>query len=150
VAKVERPTSAAPMEVAVPDLSAVGSGRRHQLILALGAATAAALGGAGWWAWSRPPPFRSAATLAVLPFKPIEAESQDKLLEIGMADSLIARLSTVPGLVVRSTGTVRPYAGAAQDPLRAARELEVAWIPERHPNSPTHRQVNSPASALKP
>jgi DNA-binding winged helix-turn-helix (wHTH) protein/TolB-like protein/tetratricopeptide (TPR) repeat protein len=128
VAKVERPTSAAPMEVAVPELSAAGSGRRHQVILALGAATAAALGGAGWWAWSRPPPFRSAATLAVLPFKPIEAESQDKLLEIGMADSLIARLSTVPGLVVRSTGTVRPYAGAAQDPLRAARELEVAWI----------------------
>ena len=48
--------------------------------------------------------------------------------EVGMADSLIARLSTVPGLVVRSIGSVRRYAGADQDPLRAARELDVAWI----------------------
>ena len=45
-----------------------------------------------------------------------------------MADSLIARLSTVPGLVVRSIGSVRRYAGADQDPLRAARDLDVAWI----------------------
>jgi TolB-like protein/tetratricopeptide (TPR) repeat protein len=47
---------------------------------------------------------------------------------MGMADSLIARLSTVPGLVVRSIGSVRRYAGADQDPLLAARELDVAWI----------------------
>jgi len=47
---------------------------------------------------------------------------------VGMADSLITRLSTVPGLVVRSTGSVRRYAGADQDPLRAARDLDVAWI----------------------
>ncbi|SDE09266.1 Tetratricopeptide repeat-containing protein [Variovorax sp. CF079] len=45
-----------------------------------------------------------------------------------MADSLIARLSTVPGLVVRSTGSVQRYAGPMQDPVRAARELEVTWI----------------------
>jgi TolB-like protein/Flp pilus assembly protein TadD len=50
------------------------------------------------------------------------------LLEVGMADSLIARLSIVPGLVVRSIGSVRRYAGADQDPLRAARDLDVAWI----------------------
>ena len=56
------------------------------------------------------------------------AEARDELLEVGMADSLIARLSTVPGLVVRSVGSVRRYAGTEQDPLRAARELDVAWI----------------------
>jgi len=47
---------------------------------------------------------------------------------MGMADSLIARLSTVPGLVVRSIASSRRYSGADQDPLRAARELNVAWI----------------------
>jgi hypothetical protein len=41
---------------------------------------------------------------------------------------LITRLSTVPGMVVRSVGSVRRYAGSDQDPLRAARELDVAWI----------------------
>ncbi len=49
------------------------------------------------------------ATLAVLPFKPLVTEGRDPLLEMGMADSLIARLSTVPGLVVRSLGAVRRY-----------------------------------------
>jgi TolB-like protein/tetratricopeptide (TPR) repeat protein len=68
------------------------------------------------------------STLAVLPFKPLTSEGRDELLEVGMADSLIARLSTVPGLAVRSIGSVRRYAGLDQDPLRAARDLDAAWI----------------------
>ena len=64
----------------------------------------------------------------MLPFKPLAAESRDELLEVGMADSLITRLSTVPGLVVRSVGSVRRYAGSEQDPVRAAQDLDVAWI----------------------
>ena len=75
-----------------------------------------------------PAPHRVPSTLAVLPFKPLVSDARDELLEVGMADSLIARLSTVPGLVVRSIGSVRRYAGADQDPLRAARDLDVAWI----------------------
>ena len=95
-------------------------------------AVAAVIGTLGW-TWQRksaPASGLSAAraTLAVLPFKPLAAESRDELLEIGMADSLITRLSVVPGLVVRSVGSVRRYAGAEQDPVRAARELDVDWI----------------------
>jgi len=106
-------------------------GRRRWLLAGLAAASAALLGGAGWWASRRAgadgltPPV---ATLAVLPFKPLLPEGRDALLEVGMADSLIARLSTVPGLAVRSIGSVLRYAGQDQDPLRAARELEVSWI----------------------
>jgi len=105
--------------------------RRRWLRVALGTGVAAALGGAGWWAWRLAPDARTPpqlSTLAVLPFKPLATDARDELLEAGMADSLIARLSTVPGLVVRSIGSVRRYAGADQDPLRAARELDVAWI----------------------
>ncbi|MFX8211251.1 hypothetical protein ABTK89_19570, partial [Acinetobacter baumannii] len=66
--------------------------------------------------------------MAVLPFKPLLDGARDELLELGMADSLIARLSRVPGLAVRSIGAVRRYAGLDQDPLRAARELDVTWV----------------------
>ena len=103
--------------------------KRHTLRLALSAGAAAVVTGTAWWAWRRwAAPVPAGPTLAVLPFKPLVAEGRDELLEVGMADSLIARLSTVPGLAVRSVGSVLRYAGPAQDPVRAARELDVTWI----------------------
>ncbi|MDL9997544.1 winged helix-turn-helix domain-containing protein [Variovorax sp. J22P240] len=135
VAPVTRPVALprkiAPNEstAASPDPAPADTWHRRPLLLTLGAGAAVALGGAGWWASRHPLRVaRSTATLAVLPFKPLAAEGRDELLELGMADSLISRLSTVPGLVVRSTGSVRQYAGPMQDPVRAARELEVSWI----------------------
>ena len=107
------------------------SDKRRWLRLALAASAVTGIAGVGWWASRREPTPGSAAplpALAVLPFKPLVVAARDELLEVGMADSLIARLSTVPGLVVRSVGSVRRYAGADQDPVRAARELDVAWI----------------------
>ncbi|MCO5125639.1 MAG: winged helix-turn-helix domain-containing protein, partial [Rhizobacter sp.] len=105
--------------------------RRRATLWALGACAAGGLAGVGWWVWRRPaaaaPPAHG-ATLAVLPFQPLSDDSRDKLLELGMADSLVARLSTVPGLVVRSTGSALRFAGPDQDPLLAARQLDVAWI----------------------
>jgi hypothetical protein len=47
-----------------------------------------------------------------------------------MADSLIARLSTARGVVVRPIGAVRRYTAADTDSLRAARELGVDWVLE--------------------
>ncbi|HWH81743.1 MAG TPA: winged helix-turn-helix domain-containing protein, partial [Burkholderiaceae bacterium] len=70
----------------------------------------------------------AAASLAVLPFASLAPESQDRLLEIGMADSLIARLSTVPGLCCRSVGSVHRFAGPNRDLAQAAQALEAAWI----------------------
>ncbi len=106
--------------------------KRRSLGRALaGAAAAIVAGGAWWWLVPRVSSGKASSvrsTLAVLPFKPLVAEGRDELLEVGMADSLIARLSTLPGLVVRSVGSVRRYAGPDQDPMRAARELDVAWI----------------------
>lgn len=102
--------------------------RRPWLRAALAGSAALALGGGAWWLLRRPPAGARAAgpaTLAVLPFRPLTTEGRDELLELGMADAPIARLSTVPGLVVRSVGAALRLAGTDQDPLRAARDLDV-------------------------
>jgi DNA-binding winged helix-turn-helix (wHTH) protein/TolB-like protein/tetratricopeptide (TPR) repeat protein len=114
-----------------PSITPVGLSRRRLTRLAALGAAGAAIAGAAWWTVDRRSGRRAArsrSTLAVLPFKPLVLDGRDELLEVGMADSLIARLSTLRGIVVRSVGSVRRYAGPDQDPMRAARELDVAWI----------------------
>jgi TolB-like protein/tetratricopeptide (TPR) repeat protein/class 3 adenylate cyclase len=68
--------------------------------------------------------------IAVLPFKPLVPENRDQVLEMGMADSLIAKLSNIREIVVRSLNSVRKYGGLDQDPLAAGRELEVNSVLE--------------------
>ena len=138
VLQVEPPHQPAQAHLAEPAIAAgshdagrIGPDKRRLLRLAMATGVAMGLGGVGWWASRQASRAGTAAhlsTLAVLPFKPLVFEARDELLEVGMADSLIARLSTVPGLVVRSIGSVRRYAGADQDSLRAAHDLDVAWI----------------------
>jgi DNA-binding winged helix-turn-helix (wHTH) protein/tetratricopeptide (TPR) repeat protein len=72
----------------------------------------------------------SAGTIAVLPFKPVVKENRDASLEIGMADTLIARLSCIQQIVVRPLSSVRKYADLEQDPLVAGRELAVESVLE--------------------
>lgn len=69
-------------------------------------------------------------TIAVLPFKPLVAERSDPSLEMGMADTLIARLSRLREIVVRPLGAVRRYARLEQEPLLAGRELGVESVLE--------------------
>jgi TolB-like protein/DNA-binding SARP family transcriptional activator len=72
----------------------------------------------------------SVRAVAVLPFKPLVAEHRDVALEMGMADTLIARLSSIKELCVRPISSVRKYAELEQDPLAAGRELEVESVLE--------------------
>lgn len=128
-ASISAPTPA-PEPIQAP---AVHPRPRRRLLVAGGAVAAAVAAGVGIWRLVRgrdepAPASQPLQTLAVLPFKPLVQEQRDEVLEVGMADSLIARLSTVPGLVVRSIGSARRYGGPTQDPLAAARELEVDWI----------------------
>ena len=67
-------------------------------------------------------------SIAVLPLKPINTANRDELYEIGIADSLIYRLSSVKGLVVRPLSAIRKYADIEQDPLAAGRELRVEYV----------------------
>jgi DNA-binding winged helix-turn-helix (wHTH) protein/TolB-like protein/tetratricopeptide (TPR) repeat protein len=64
-------------------------------------------------------------SVAVLPFKPLVASERDESLEIGMADTLITRLSNINQLTVRPTSSIRKFADPQQDSLAAGRELRV-------------------------
>ena len=64
-------------------------------------------------------------SIAVLPFKPLVSENRDESLEMGMADSLISRLTNIKEIDVRPLTAVRRYVAVDQDPLAAGREQSV-------------------------
>ena len=64
-------------------------------------------------------------SIAVLPFKPLVASERDESLEMGMADTLITRLSRIGQLTVRPTSAVRQYTKLEDEAAKAGRELMV-------------------------
>ena len=72
-------------------------------------------------------------TLAVLPFRPIGVGNgddgiRDEMLELGMAETLIARLSRSTSLQVLSLGSVQGFVGAKVDPLQAGMTLGADYV----------------------
>jgi DNA-binding winged helix-turn-helix (wHTH) protein/TolB-like protein/Tfp pilus assembly protein PilF len=67
-------------------------------------------------------------TIAVLPLKPINTANRDEIYEIGIAESLIYRLSSMKGFIVRPLSAIRKYADINQDALAAGREQQVDYI----------------------
>jgi DNA-binding winged helix-turn-helix (wHTH) protein/TolB-like protein/Tfp pilus assembly protein PilF len=67
-------------------------------------------------------------SIAVLPLKPINTANRDDIYEIGIADSLIHRLSSMKGFVIRPLNAIRKYADIEQDPIAAGREQKVDYI----------------------
>ncbi|MEO8572685.1 MAG: winged helix-turn-helix domain-containing protein [Pyrinomonadaceae bacterium] len=65
-------------------------------------------------------PFR---TVAILPFRPLVSDYRDESLELGMADALISRLGTIPGLIVRPLSSVRGFTALDQDAKTAGEAL---------------------------
>jgi DNA-binding winged helix-turn-helix (wHTH) protein/TolB-like protein/Flp pilus assembly protein TadD len=78
----------------------------------------------------QPPPAAALKTIAVLPFKPLVSEARDESLEMGMADTLIARLSNIKEIKVRPISSVRKYVGLEQDAVAAGREQRVDAVVE--------------------
>jgi TolB-like protein/Flp pilus assembly protein TadD len=73
----------------------------------------------------QPQPVETIKSIAVLPFKPLLAESRDEALELGMADTLINKLSNIRQVTVRPLSAVRKYTGLEQDATAAGREQKV-------------------------
>jgi DNA-binding winged helix-turn-helix (wHTH) protein/TolB-like protein/Flp pilus assembly protein TadD len=67
-------------------------------------------------------------TIAILPFKPVVANTRNEAMEVGMADSLIMELSRSPHLIVRPLGATRRFVALDQDPLEAGRQLAVEAV----------------------
>src|SRR5262249_31983765 len=67
-------------------------------------------------------------SIAVLPFKPLGPNNRDEAMELGMADTLITKLSSLNQLIVRPTSAIRKYTALDQDPLAAGREQEVEAV----------------------
>ncbi|HEY7546106.1 MAG TPA: winged helix-turn-helix domain-containing protein [Blastocatellia bacterium] len=68
-------------------------------------------------------------SIAILPFKSL-TETNDDYLGAGMADTLIARLSQLKQINVRSTSAVMRYAVGSQDALSFGREIGVDSVVE--------------------
>lgn len=77
-----------------------------------------------------PDPSGRLDSVAILPFKSLLPGQDNPALELGMADTLIGDISTLPNLRVCALGTVRRYAARDQDPIRAGEELGVAAVLE--------------------
>jgi TolB-like protein/Flp pilus assembly protein TadD len=120
-------------EKSVAPGSAIRLRARRKLDVAIAVLVVVALGYlAATYDWrkgsSRVPTPATTATLAVLPFKPLLAATRDEALELGMTDTLIARLSSIEEMTVRPLSSVRRYGGLEQDALLAGRELEVTSV----------------------
>ena len=67
-------------------------------------------------------------SIAVLPLKPINTANRDEIYEIGIADSLIYKLISMKGIIVRPLSATRKYVDIAQDPIAAGREQQVDYV----------------------
>jgi len=76
----------------------------------------------------RSEPAQRLTTLAILPFKPLVATDSDESLELGMAETLIAKLSSLREITVRPVSSVRKFSGLEQDPVAAGKEIKVDAI----------------------
>ncbi|MGH9846453.1 MAG: tetratricopeptide repeat protein, partial [Blastocatellia bacterium] len=126
-----------PVAAATGELPAQGISRwvKRRPGLAVSLITLLLIGAAGAinsWSLKRQPAAPGAVikSIAVLPFKPLAASGRDEALELGMADTLITRLSNLRHLIVRPTSAVRKYTALDQDPLAAGREQKVDAVLE--------------------
>jgi DNA-binding winged helix-turn-helix (wHTH) protein/TolB-like protein/Tfp pilus assembly protein PilF len=71
-----------------------------------------------------------AKSIAILPFKPLGSDPNDEYLGLGMADTLIGRLSHLSQVVVRPTSAIRKYSGSDLDVIAAGREQRVDAVLE--------------------
>lgn len=67
-------------------------------------------------------------SLAVLPFKPLVRGGGDEVLEVGMADRLIAKFGELSEVTVRPLSSARRFGGLEQDSLEAGKQLGVQAV----------------------
>jgi TolB-like protein/Flp pilus assembly protein TadD len=69
-------------------------------------------------------------SIAVLPFRPLDEQRGDRPLELGIADTLITKLSVLPDLIISPTRAVATFVDHPVDSLAAGRTLDVDGVIE--------------------
>lgn len=67
-------------------------------------------------------------SLAILPLKSLNREASDNYLGLGIADTIIKKLSRIGGLTVRPTSAVRKYADQDIDSIEAGKQLQAEAV----------------------
>jgi len=80
------------------------------------------------WSVSPKPNEITKKSIAVLPLKPISNEKRDSIYELGIAESLILKLSSAKDLTVRPLSATRKYQDLDQNPTVAGREQQVDFV----------------------
>src|SRR5215203_2383294 len=86
---------------------------------------------AAWLMRSKPAVETSSApirSIAVLPFRPLNSDSRDGSLELGMAETLITRLSNLRQFTVRPLSSVSKYADVQEDAVKAGLANQVEAV----------------------
>jgi DNA-binding winged helix-turn-helix (wHTH) protein/TolB-like protein/Tfp pilus assembly protein PilF len=78
----------------------------------------------------RSAPVKPIQSIAVLPFKPLVPDHRDEALEMGIADTLVTRLTSLNNLTVRPISAARRFTSLDQDPAAAGRDLQVQAVLE--------------------
>ena len=113
-----------------PNVDHERGGRHRRWLVTLPAVTFLGLiaVGAYYWLGAEVPSDGRKKTIAILPFKPLVLENRNEELELGLADSLISKLSGTEAIVVRPLSSIRRYNSLEQDTLTAAKELRVESV----------------------
>jgi TolB-like protein len=74
----------------------------------------------------------SVATLAILPFQNLGADTSLDYLRMGLPDDIATTLSSVPSLALRPFASTRKYAATDVDPQTAGKELQVGGVVTGH------------------
>lgn len=72
----------------------------------------------------------SGKSIAILPFKPLGGQNRDEALELGMADTLITKLSNTREIMVPSLSAAQKYDDEKKDAVAAGRALRVSSVLE--------------------
>jgi TolB-like protein/DNA-binding winged helix-turn-helix (wHTH) protein len=125
----EAGTAVATPETARAESSGVKLRRGLRQYLLVGLALVIIAGAAiGFWQWRKAKQREAAVmvkSIAVLPFKPLDADSGNELLGLGMADAIIIRLSKFQRLPVLPTSAIIKYTGRDNDPWALGQALGV-------------------------
>jgi DNA-binding winged helix-turn-helix (wHTH) protein/TolB-like protein/Flp pilus assembly protein TadD len=122
----------APAVEAAPTPVAVPAQLSRRWLLAAGGAAIAGLAGVAYWVGRPARTNGLPSSMAVLPFKPLVDSAANEAIELGITESMINRLSELPGIVVSPLSSVRRFSGQNVDAREAGRTLRVAAVLDGH------------------